>query len=459
MFERLRVLPLDVLYLFLLTPLLLALVYIHPPLQSADEPAHFYRAVQLSHGEIMPELVNNSYRPAAGAAIDPAAIELVRRYCINIWTCTRNDRPSASTIFARQEPARNEPRESVAFSNIVIYLPIAHALPAAAMAIARGAGLSPLAWMYAGRIANTLLALAVTWLALRLLRGRSAALPVFAVATLPLVLHVEPTLSADVATISFSLLLLAICFRLLDAHRPAWLWPMLAVASPLAAAAKLAYLPLAIVPVAIAVFGRAPRQTVAGTLAIAVATIMLTAAWSLTVHAYVFPVNKNLQMDIPGQIAFLRQHPLDGARNLLMSMAAQAPQLLFELVGRERISHWLKLPWRLVLPPTLALLTAFAISGTAETRLPQRLAVLLLVAASISATFLFLYLQDTVVGAARVNGYQGRYLLPIIPFLTLALPRWTPFGQRGNELLRMLVIAANSLFAVVVTLFLWLRPN
>lgn len=459
MFDRLRSLPLDVVYLVLATPLLLAMIYIQPPFQSPDEPSHYFRAVQLSHGEVMPTFVSNSYRPAAGAAIEPAAIGLVRYHCpLRNWFCPRSPRPPASAIFARDALAQSEPREITSFSNTVIYLPIAHALPAAAIAVARGLALPPLAWMYAGRLANVLFALGATWLALRLLRGRNAALPAFAIATLPMTLHLEPTLSADVGTISCGLLLLATCVRLLDAERAPWLWPVLALASPFAAAAKLAYLPLAIVPPAIAMISRAPRSVIVGTLLIAAATIMLTIGWSTMVHAYVFPQTPNPYVDIPGQTAFLREHPVAGARNLLVSMATQAPKLLIQLGGRQISSHPMQLPWLLIVPPVLALVAALAVSGTRQTPRLLRLFVLLVLAACTSATFLFLYLQDTPVGAAQVRGYQGRYLLPIIPFLALALPPWNPLGMRENGRIRAIVIGLDAVIAIATVSYLWLHP-
>jgi len=45
------------------------------------------------------------------------------------------------------------------------------------------------------------------------------------------------------------------------------------------------------------------------------------------------------------------------------------------------------------------------------------------VLASIFALFLVMYLSWANVGAELVQGIQGRYFIPLIPFIALALPR------------------------------------
>jgi hypothetical protein len=63
---RLLRLPLDDIYLMVCAPLLFALAYILPPFAAPDEAAHFYRAIQISHGEIAPAVAEKTYRQGAG---------------------------------------------------------------------------------------------------------------------------------------------------------------------------------------------------------------------------------------------------------------------------------------------------------------------------------------------------------------------------------------------------------
>jgi hypothetical protein len=53
----------------------------------------------------------------------------------------------------------------------------------------------------------------------------------------------------------------------------------------------------------------------------------------------------------------------------------------------------------------------------------ETLLILAIGAACLFATYLALYLTWTPVGAERIEGVQGRYLLPLLALLGLALPR------------------------------------
>jgi hypothetical protein len=56
-------------------------------------------------------------------------------------------------------------------------------------------------------------------------------------------------------------------------------------------------------------------------------------------------------------------------------------------------------------------------------RVQETLLILAIGVACLFATYLALYLTWTPVGAKRIEGVQGRYLLPLLPLLGLALPR------------------------------------
>ena len=458
---KLLMVSLDRIYLWLCVPVLVAMVYILPPFQSPDEVAHFYRATQLSHGEFMPVLVHNSYRPAAGGAIDESALRFVAHYCGEpTWFCPGQDRPATAEIFrGGGSDTSKDPRRLTAFSNTAIYLPVAHLVPAFAIGFARELGLGAAGWFYAGRLANALFAMAATWLALRLLRKRRSDLLVFTIATLPMTLSVAATLSADAGVISCSFLLFAICLRLLDEQGArAWLWAALLIAVLYAAAAKIAYLPLAILPSVCLFTAQAPRRLLFGTLMVAAVVVAGTLAWSSLTESYVFPISHDSRVEIAGQIAFLRAHPVGTLSVLVKSMTEEAPLGLFELVGWKLSGYNVVLPLALLAVPTLSLIAAVALGGSDEPRAALRVFVMILVLASASSTFLFLYIQNSGVGSNRVQGYQGRYFLPILPFAGLVIPAWNSNGTRLARAVRALMIGSSCLTVAALALFLALRP-
>ena len=73
------------------------------------------------------------------------------------------------------------------------------------------------------------------------------------------------------------------------------------------------------------------------------------------------------------------------------------------------------------------------------------------------ATFAFLYIQNTAVGAQRVEAYQGRYLIPLLPFVALVLPARIKLDPAKEELRRSIVVGLGGLATVCLTLFLAFR--
>lgn len=451
---------LDRLYAWFCAPIILALVYILPPFQAPDEASHFYRSVQISHGEVAPTLAYNTYRQGAGGTVDRSVHQLVDRYCgTPNWDCRLRTRPGAADLVERR--AGREPGadlQVVAFSNTVVYLPLAHAIPGAAIAVARGLGASAVGALYAGRLANGMFAILVCWMALRLLRQKRAALLIFAIATLPMVITVLPTLSADSGVISCSFLLAALCLRLLDGETEGrWFWPLLVLAVLYASAAKLAYLPIAVLPFACALVAKAPWPVLVKALAAGILPVVILLAWSGVIHAFVFPISKDLRVDPAGQVAFVKQHPIEFLVVLAKSMIKQAPQIPVHLMGKYLSSWDVRTP-RLLLKFCGVILAFSVLSSGSKRGGPLfRTFVALVIAAGATATFAFLYVQNSVVGGPQVQGYQGRYLIPLLPFLALVVP-WIAWPRWMTELrMRLAVGLGGTLTVAVLTAGLALR--
>jgi uncharacterized membrane protein len=451
---------LHTIYLSVCAPLVLALVYILPPFQAPDEAAHFYRTIQISHGEMAPLLAPKTYRQGAGGAVEGSAFRLVDRYCgMPNWRCKLQTRPELTGIVdSTTHDEADDPRRVTSFSNTVVYLPVAHVVPAAAIAIVRTLGFPAIGWLYAGRLANALFAIAASWLALRLLRDQRAALLVFATATLPMTTSVFPTLCADSGVISCSLLLLALCVRMLDRNPEDWRYlPLLFIAVLYAAAAKLAYLPLAIMPIGCAVTAKSSRRVLSGTALVAIFTIGITLAWAALIHAYIFSISLDPQVDPARQMANVIRDPANFLSVLMRSMILEAPRAIVMLLGRRLSALNVFFPWALVAMSGVTLVLAIVWSaGVAASRSFRRFALMILFAAA-CATFAFLYIQSTMVGAQRVQAYQGRYLLPLLPFVTLILPRSSKLAPMNEELRRPIIAALGCLATIFLTLFLALR--
>ncbi|MBV9750631.1 MAG: DUF2142 domain-containing protein, partial [Acetobacteraceae bacterium] len=131
------------------------------------------------------------------------------------------------------------------------------------------------------------------------------------------------------------------------------------------------------------------------------------------------------------------------------------PSLLPAAIG---ILGWLtvRLPGRLYLAWEVALAAAL-LAGFAEPIRERRTsqwpeAALLLTATAVALMLICLsqYLIWTLVGLDRIEGVQGRYLLPLIPVVALAVPQ--VMGRRGAALhavLSLLPLAA-ALYEIAI---------
>jgi uncharacterized membrane protein len=451
---------LDGIYLLFCAPLILALIYVLPPFQAPDEAAHFYRAIQLSHGDAAPVVAPKTYRTGAGGSVDTSAYRLVDDYCgIPNWSCKQQQRPVIRDILSPvPQGGGGDQLQVVPFSNTVVYLPVAHVAPAGAIFLARAAGLSPLGWLYAGRLANALIAIATAWCSLVLLRGKPAAVLIFAVGCLPMFASIAATLCADSSVIGFSMLLFAICFRIVDGQDIGWGLGLALVAAVFyASAAKLAYLPLSLIPLACAIGANRSKPLILGTAILAICAIGITGLWYLVIKDYVYPISQNPRVNPAAQIAYVRSHPVSFVITLIKSMILQLPYVWVTMIGRKLSDLKVLLPWVLVVLSSVVLLTGAAVSGRPNTKILLRGSIFLILAASATATFAFLYLQNSAVGVPWVEGYQGRYLIPLLPFAAFLVPPIERLQTTTANWFTQIAGVSGALAIVLLVVFLGVR--
>ena len=130
----------------------LAFVFVTPPFQVPDEPVHFYRAYALSTGELWGEHARD---PEDGfGAVLPASLK-------EVGSALRGDVPfhparkirPATILGALRVPLEEERRAFVDYRNAAQFTFVPYIPQAAAMLVARTLGATPLALLYAARVA------------------------------------------------------------------------------------------------------------------------------------------------------------------------------------------------------------------------------------------------------------------------------------------------------------------
>lgn len=427
-------------YLFLCAPVCIALALIVPPGEVADEGSHLARAAALMQGDWvghreMVRYADGSTHEAAGVRIDP------------VWDRLTAARPKdfgggLSALDGEPDPRG---RVFVPLYTVGTYPPFLYAPSAAGLALGRLLGLGPQACFTLGRLGNATATIALAIAALALARRGRVAL--FALMALPMTLSLAASFNQDAPIIALSALSAALLTpRPLAGPGSRWRIAGAILSLALVVLAKPPYAGLAamlLVPWPRASEGSgALARHAARRLAAAVLAVLPAALWTMAATAFVAtPVPRHAYeagplWAGPRPATFTTTDPKAQARILW-----EKPVRLLTLPGHflGTIKHWTVLGkgaigifgwldrplpgfvygmWALALLGPLLLLR----HGTAPPW-PERLTLPAAALACLWLVVLSQYITWTNVGENRIDGPQGRYLLPLVPMLVLAFAR------------------------------------
>jgi uncharacterized membrane protein len=420
-----------------------------PPFQAPDENQHYMKALSLTQGD----LLTRQQDDAIGTDLPRAALAI---HAVDFPT----DVPATPRRFAPDQLTNSwsadDKRSGTAFAdfpNVASYAPSLYAPGAAGLALGQSLGLPALGAFYTGRLVNALAGIILLIAALRLLPfGRNALL---ATALLPTFAYQTGSLSPDAVINGFGFLGLAIALRVGFMGAAPARTAALLVTGPLLALCKGVYLPL------MAAGLRWPQTRgdmrswlILGAMAFgAFAFIgwMHYSGGSQALYHIQSRRTGETMMTAPlrDQLAIVLADPVAYARILLSSVIERAPVYALQIVGR--------FGWNAILLPLLAyplaalMLGAGVASGSgARFGIAQRLWWLVVAAGVALLIETAMYLTGTPLGADYVQGTQGRYFLPVLPLLLLALSPADPVrgAQRllGITGIALLLIAAVTVF-------------
>ena len=386
-----------------------AFALLTPPFQVPDEIAHYYRACAIAHGAFWPPILNDH----GYSAVPIGDRELI------------SDR---TTPFVPERAYVKYP---------VVYSPLPFFPQALGCAIGDALHVRPLFSFYFARLLNLICALGIVALAARI----AARWLVITPALLPMSLFLFGSFSPDALTIAITFLAASLAL----AGSP---WVIAAAAA--LALCKPAYL---LVPLLVfaANVGRASarpgraeaRPTSLGWIALAVivaggfvSTLFIKTSWA----PFRPGVNERRQIE------FTVHHPLLAGKTLAMDLLRHGNDRLEQLAGRLGLLN-IAMPKLAVVAALLLLITVALFAGL-RISLGQRIAALTIAVASIAVIELSQYVSWTPVAAPEVQGVQGRYFIPVLPLLLLAI-------SRPNERARWPAVAVPVVMAVVNAAALW----
>lgn len=441
--------PLEKLLLAALCAATLFFAILTPPFQAPDENQHYMKALLLSQGGVLTQRRGD----AIGADLPRSAVDL---HAVDFPT----DVPATPRLFnpamIRQAQTADTARPGMAFAdfpNVASYAPTLYAPGAAGLLIGEMLDLSRMDGFYVGRIVNALAGLVLLIAALNLLPfGRNAMLTT---ALLPTFAYQTGSLSPDAMINSLAFLGLALALRVgFMGATPTRSFALCAMA-PLLALAKGVYLPM------MAAGLRWPPHHRYGRVVLILIGMMLGVmafiGWmqysggSQALYHIMSRKTGQTMMTAPlaDQLAVILSDPIGYARILISSVVERAPVYALQIVGR--------FGWNAILLPLLAYPIAAIMIGAgilngcgARFGIGQRLWWLAVAGGVALLIETAMYLTGTPLGADYIQGTQGRYFLPVLPLVLIALSPDQPFrgtriGFAGSALL-LLGIAAATVF-------------
>lgn len=436
---------------------------VSPPLRWTDENTHLTQVYGLSEGKLAPETRNG------GIGIDVPR-EVFR--FILVFAAHHNRRELGVPSWDDMRAARDiritgerafAPLAAYTYS-VVGYLP-----QALGVIVARPFTDSVLVQMWAARIANVLCWVALTFAALCITPVLAG--PMCVVALAPMSVYLAGTCAADGVTNGLAFLWTACVLRLALDERAApgpRGWIGLATLAVLVALSKLLYTPLLLLLLIV------PHERLGGRrrlLAISGAVMALgavaVAAWALSSWDQVIArIAHRGDSAMAANLARLRENPLDVATVLWTT-------------NRDTMSRWLwqlaDTNWKGPMPPPWlfeVLLVALLVALVADARprgwptVADRVVALLAVVVSWVAIGLGAFLLWTSKSGGSpgvVAGLQGRYLLPLVPALLVAVCppgiRLPSAAKRGATLAAVALNVWLLLHTIQRTLWLYSWPK
>ena len=424
------------------------LLFVTPPFQVPDENRHFYRAYQVSEGE----LVGTKQNDTGGGDLPKSVIYTAEdpSHVILRFHWERKYR-FRDTFILLSFPLEPQDRMFVSFVS-VIYSPVPYVPQVLAILPARLLALPPIVMMYFGRIFNFTAWLALTYLAIRIT-------PIYRwlfvlLALMPMSIFQAASLSVDAVTNGLAFLTIAFFLRCaFDESKAVSLRDMvlLLLLTLCLSLCKVVYFLL------VFLFLLIPRQKIGSVrryllilLTLATANLLVAGLWNFCIRDFSATVRPEAQ--VQEQIELIKTQPDQYLSILLETIRHRTGYLCDTFVGRlgwldTPLPTYLIVSWWLLLAAVAILESKPMIHITLRHKgILGGIGVLTLL---LMFTLMFIYWEPS--GDTIIRGVQGRYLIPISPLLFMLLySRRLGRDWRGYEPVLIMAIGFFLTVALLV---------
>lgn len=403
------------------------MAYFTPPFQNPDEPAHFFRAWQISQGHLVTE-----HRGESGMTVPTSFLKFKKQYDSFAFAKDKH------FVFGKQlfgVPMAVTQEDTTWFKIQVVnnYNPVMYAPQVAGILVAEHLDPNPWRLMLAARLFNLLACVGIVAFAI----SRAPAFKQFFgfTALLPATMQAFTSVSGDGVTIAAAILLAALLLRAVYDSKTTGL----SVAAVLVACTKITYIPL-IIPVLYVYKSRLRGTAVVGT------AVVIALLWLRLNVGVTDPWMFERAADTSAQLQFILHNPLS-------YLVIVADSLMQDVFGGKLGASLTALGWvnRAAYPTLAVLMLVMWVKALLGRMRPDvwRLPFVLAVALSILLIYTAVYLYLTPVGSLSISHVQGRYFLPVLAFLPF-VASMKIFKPRSNPSFFIGTAAASVLYSMAI---------
>jgi len=415
------------LYLVYIIPLAYLTISLTPPYQNPDEPNHLARAEQVAQFDFVPHFIHTpstlkdtslkAFQPDEGGFMTDKGINLTYQFVDHLNFRSEVKISGKTLDSARTIKWGQNGTVLKNFGNTAIYPPVVYAMPAFGVALGKAFAWPVVKTLYVARSLNALLAVVLGFLTIKYAKRSKFLL--FTGLLVPMIVSVYCSVTQDATLISCSFLLIALLDHVENGSRIYQTKHIVAVTALLAiiAVAKPPYILFAAIVPFLKMDLKAKIIGIAVPLVILFGWIFINSAnFALKFAPAELHYSSRLQLQ------YIFGHPFK-FMGLFFQFDGSAIRLFFRrMIG---ILGWLDLEfagtyYRVTYYAFVLGFIAF-FNRTIKDSLKLRIALFVITAVTCVAILTAQYVTWVEYKSPSLGGMQGRYFLPIFPFLALAL--------------------------------------
>ncbi len=418
----------DKIFLIVFIPVSLMYLFIVPIGGIPDENAHWYRSYEISLGNLISDRNGNNL----GGRVLPSNLKYVLTNDYKGPNINEKENYFSYDSYGdwknryKDSQSKSLGEEFIVFSNTAIYPAVCYFPQALGIAISRCFTNSLMVQAYFARLFNLALFIVVMWYAIKKIPFKKAAL--FVIVCLPIVIQEAASMSLDGTLIAFSTLLISYTLHLTYNKGNEKLnskdYIILIISALFTAITKVVYLPICLI---IYLIPKEKFKSVKQKYIILTAIFILIAIIDLLVIVSSLGYSNDIaskEANTLDQLQNIMSNPVQFCLVILATIKKYGTEHILSIFGQKSLS-WLDVSISPIYIFLLILIAAYYAfcdnSDSSKINSMTKVFTFLLSIITIAAILVTEYLSITAYGYFYIIGIQGRYYIPILILIFIAL--------------------------------------